>query len=99
MDGNGALQKKKMVFVHFGSFWPIFDHFASFVQGGMPFYLENGHSLKGQTVCGYSKTSSLFTYYWFARICKHGKFAKIREILIKFESKNGQILKKKIIEI
>ena len=29
----------------------------------------------------------------FARICKHGKFAKIREILIKFESKNGQILK------
>ena len=53
----------EMVFVHFGSFWPIFDHFASFVKGGMPFYLENGHSLKGQTVCGYSKTSSLFTYY------------------------------------
>ena len=53
----------EMVFVHFGSFWPIFDHFASFVKGGMPFHLENGHSLKGQTVCGYSKTSSLFTYY------------------------------------
>ena len=53
----------EMVFVHFGSFWIIFDHFASFVKRGRPFYLENGHSLKGQTVCGYSKNSSLFTYY------------------------------------
>ena len=62
MDENGW---KWFSFIsgHFGSFWSIFDHFASFVKGGMPFYLENSHLLKGQTVCGHSKTSSLFTYY------------------------------------
>ena len=53
----------EMVFVHFGSFWFIFDHFAPFLKGGMRFYLENGHSLKVETVCGYNKNSSLFTYY------------------------------------
>ena len=61
----GENERKWFSFIsgHFGSFSIIFDHFASFVKRGRPFYLENGHSLKGQTVCGYSKNSSLFTYY------------------------------------
>ena len=62
MSKNGG-KLMEMVFVHFGSFWFIFDHFAPFLKGGMRFYLENGHSLKVETVCGYNKNSSLFTYY------------------------------------
>ena len=53
----------EVVFVYFGSFSSVFDHFAPFVKGGMPLYLENGHSLKAQTVCGYFIYSSFFTYY------------------------------------
>ena len=57
----------EMVFVHLESFCFVFGHFAPFVKGDKPFYLENGHLLKVQIVCGYGKISSLFTYYKFCR--------------------------------
>ena len=52
----------EMVFGHFVPFCFVFDHFAPFVKGGLPFYLENADSLKEQTVCGYFIYSSFFTY-------------------------------------
>ena len=62
MSENGG-KWMEMVFGHFVPFCFVFDHFAPFVKGGLPFYLENGHSLKAQTVCGYFIYSSFFTYY------------------------------------